>query len=440
MSSRKIKTIYEYDILIEQVGSIETSYSVPSAVFAWLEAEARRLSEEEESAWIRLTQYRGKNAVKVNSYVGVVQVLEDYQLEVLPKIAKANQGDDSHARALLIQMLSSLYDFRYLKTNDANLSSAKMPLMEVFIAEFLRSMEFLVKRGLHRNYKTHQDNLFALRGKLLVGQHLKENLVRRDRFYTEHDEFTFDRPVNRLLHSALEQVLSFSTLFENQRRARELSFIFTDIPTSTSIASDMQSLRLGRGMEHYAEAVAWMQLILNGLSPLTGSGIKKAPSLLFPMEYVFEAYVAQQLKKQLQPSHQLKTQKQSQHLVRHGTSKWFRLKPDLLIEKSKKTCLVLDTKWKLLDSSLNDGTRKYGLSQADFYQLYAYGRRYLDGEGDVVLIYPQTKSFDKPLPVFHFDESENFRLWVLPFCLELNQKKHLMLPDESVLGEILRVV
>ena len=43
---------------------------------------------------------------------------------------------------------------------------------------------------------------------------------------------------------------------------------------------------------------------------------------------------------------------------------------------------MLDTKWKRIDQSLNNAREKFGLSQADFYQLLAYGERYMGGVGD----------------------------------------------------------
>lgn len=78
---------------------------------------------------------------------------------------------------------------------------------------------------------------------------------------------------------------------------------------------------------------------------------------------------------------------------------------------------MLDTRWKLLDGLKANGTDKYGLSQGDFYQLPAYGQCHLDGQGDVLLIYPMTIAVDQPLPVVEFPKSEGLRLWVLPFCL-----------------------
>jgi 5-methylcytosine-specific restriction enzyme subunit McrC len=94
------------------------------------------------------------------------------------------------------------------------------------------------------------------------------------------------------------------------------------------------------------------------------------------------------------------------------------MKPDLLVKQKHTTRLILDAKWKLLDAAKKNGREKYQLSQADFYQLYAYGHHYLDGAGDIVLIYPKTDAFTAPLPVFEFPKSSGMRLWVLPFCLD----------------------
>jgi 5-methylcytosine-specific restriction enzyme subunit McrC len=152
------------------------------------------------------------------------------------------------------------------------------------------------------------------------------------------------------------------------------------------------------------------------------------------MEAVFEAFVAKHLAKQLTQGFTLRTQARSLSLVRHLEQNWFRLKPDLLVQVSKINRLVLDTKWKLIDGQQATGSDKYGLDQGDFYQLHAYGQNYLDGQGDVVLIYPKTDAFSKALPVFEFPKSSGLRLWVLPFCL---REKRLLLPQCGSLDTIL---
>ena len=413
-------TIYEFDALVPSgpgFSDTEGLRSVPPTVFNWLELQCLRTAEQGDAAWLRLTQRRGRRSVQVTSFVGVIRAPDGYQIEVLPKVGKAIGGGDKEARQLLIEMLRCLGGFRHIQTDSAKLAAARMPLLEVFIGEFLRSVEHIVKRGLRSDYTSRQDNLFALRGKLLVSQHLHQNLCRGDRFFTEHDEFSTNRPENRLLHSALRCALLLSASQANQQLARELCFIFADVPPSSQFGQDFQRVRLDRGMGHYADALAWARLILDEESPLTGTGRNSAPSLLFPMDAVFEAFVAKHLARQLAQPFILKTQARSFSLVRHQGQSWFRLKPDFLVQDSVSNKLVLDTKWKLIDGTKANGTDKYGLAQADFYQLHAYGQSYLDGEGDVVLIYPKTDTFSKPLDVFDFPKATGLRLWVLPFCL-----------------------
>lgn len=88
-----------------------------------------------------------------------------------------------------------------------------------------------------------------------------------------------------------------------------------------------------------------------------------------------------------------------------------------MIEKNNTVVVVLDTKWKVLNQDKNNGTEKYGLSQADFYQMFAYGQKYLKGRGEMFLLYPQTEKFSKAIFssfCFNADEQEKLNLWIVP--------------------------
>lgn len=425
-------TIFEFDIVVAP-GAGAAPHEVPLRVFKWLESLCLKIDEGSQR-WLKLTQRGGHRAIQVTNYVGVLRAPCGFQIEVLPKIGKVSGKDrkecEKEARTLLIQMLKCLVGFRHIQTSDADLMATRMPLLEVFIQQFLTAVQSVVKRGLRSDYVAMQYNLAALRGKIKISQHIRQNIFRRDRFFAEHDVFTPNRPENRLLHGALRKVLALSHSQENQRMARELCFVFDEVPETINFKQDIQAIRQDRGMSYYEHALDWAKLILSGMSPLTGAGNNNAPSLLFPMEAVFEAYVEKHLHKQLANGFVLKAQVRSEHLVKHEEQNWFRLKPDLLVQdKLHHNCLLLDTKWKLLDSQKNNGSEKYQLSQADFYQLYAYGNHYLNGAGVVILVYPKTDAFSQPLPDFKFPQTGNdLKLWVLPFCLK---DRRLLLPDDS---------
>ena len=76
---------------------------------------------------------------------------------------------------------------------------------------------------------------------------------------------------------------------------------------------------------------------------------------------------------------------------------------------------MLDTKWQLINGSPDASSKKYGLSQADLYQLFAYGEKYLNGTGVLFLIYPRHTLFPEPLP--HFAFTDDLKLWAIPFAM-----------------------
>ena len=65
--------------------------------------------------------------------------------------------------------------------------------------------------------------------------------------------------------------------------------------------------------------------------------------------------------------------------------------------------------------------------------MFSYGHNYLDGVGDIILVYPMTDAFNAPFPVFEFPKSIRMRLWVLPFCLKTCRLK---VPDSPNLKSI----
>jgi 5-methylcytosine-specific restriction enzyme subunit McrC len=192
-----------------------------------------------------------------------------------------------------------------------------------------------------------------MKGKLMLSAQLRHNAVNRHKFCVDYDDYMPDCAANRLLHSALDKLLSLKLSSENQRWLYELRFAFDGIPLSRDIESDINSLRIERGMAHYSEPMAWAQLILRGMSPSALQGNTKAISLLFPMEAVFESFVAQTFSDELPPHLKVKSQAATYSLVKHGVYDCFKLRPDLLVQSRQpvQTKMVMDTKWKLVNSS-----------------------------------------------------------------------------------------
>ena len=388
-----------------------TKNCISESAFAWL---TRYILEDEEKQPPFIKHYGDK--LQVKNYVGIIETPCGTCIEVLPKIYKnETEEEQKKSKELLWKMLSVVYDLKSLEATEASLEKHSGRLIDVLISAFLKIVSSIVHRGLRSDYVRIQAERHFIKGRLRVNQQLRQPLSKQHKFQIEYDCFLPNRPENRLLKTALQKVLKWTLDSDNQRHIRQLLLHFDDIPTSTQAKQDLMSWSTQRDMVYYQAAKPWVELIITEQTPWFNKGSWQGISLLFPMETLFEKYVAKQLKSKLNNKFELKTQLASKYLVKYEEKYLFQLKPDLAILEKKKIIVILDTKWKLLDIS----SYQYGLKQSDFYQLFAYGHQYLEGKGDLVLIYPKTERFQEPLSPFYY--SEALTLWVVPFCLENNK-------------------
>ena len=140
-------------------------------------------------------------------------------------------------------------------------------------------------------------------------------------------------------------------------------------------------------MDHYDRALSWCRVFLKGNSFTAFAGSHVALALLFPMEKVFESFVAAKFRKLISRKVNLRTQDTTYSLF-DSPNRAFALRPDIVLEFDGYK-VVLDTKWKLL----SDKASNWGISQSDMYQMYAYGRKY-EAER-VVLLYPDSEKVSK---------------------------------------------
>ena len=380
------------------------------------------LNEVDESApeiqkFFSYSRPYGREQLKVQNYVGVIQTRNGTHIEILPKLAR--HSDISSARALLVRMLVELQDSPFRTGTISSLNAHKMPLFELLMSQFLGHVMDIIHKGLVRTYVECTDNLVYLRGKLELAVQTRLNAARAGVFHCTYDEYAIDRPINRLVKGALQVVSRLSQDEANIQLCREALYVFDDVPASRNVDQDFRNMRRDRLMQHYLPALPSCWMILKNMNPLTQSGERKAISMLFPMERVFEDYVAAKLPGQL-GGWRVRTQVAGKSLVQqHRTRQIFALRPDLLLENSNRR-IVADTKWKLLNQA--DRANKYGITQADIYQLFAYCKKYLPDQAlkIVILIYPLSERFDRPLEPFWYRENEEV-LYVLPYDLQKDE-------------------
>ena len=393
-----------------------------------------RLSERFQRNGARLLQFEGTRSLRLGSHVGVIQTPCGTTVEILPK----HLDDDGPVavkagRALLRRLIRSMMDMTAREAGEAALETFTTPLSEWVASQFLAELDRVVRQGIRFQYRRVEEEQPTLRGQLDVMAQMRQPPGRAHLFRIRHDEFSPDRAENRLVRSAVDLVRDHSRSPDNWRLAHELGLRLAELPPSADFEADFRAWSDDRLMAHYQPLRPWCELLLRHAMPVALRGAARGLSLLFPMEKLFERHVAACLRRQLDPGCKLCTPAASRWLCQHGDGPVFRLEPDILVQRGDRQW-ILDAKWKLLDEAQRSD--KYGLSQADFYQLYAYGQKYLDGAGQMALVYPRTSRLNMPLAPFRF--SECLHLHVLPFDLatdELLGRERLGLPWRVVGGQ-----
>jgi 5-methylcytosine-specific restriction enzyme subunit McrC len=360
----------------------------------------------------RFVKFKKSTILKVKNFVGVITTKDSTQIEILPKISK-EKDDADNSRKTLEKMLKIVNNLPLIETTQADLQLTNK-LLEFVISSFLIELKIIIKKGVCKDYVRFENQEKFLKGSLHTHKKLNEPPHKQHLFHIEYDIYSINRAENRLILSALLQIVKFSKSSNNQKISKHFLSFFDEIDSSNNYKNDFDNWSQSRDMNYYQNILPWLKLILNRQSPFTLKDKNSGISFLLPMEKLFEKYVAKMLRKQLPEKYILAEQKPQKSLANFNDKGVFTMKPDIVISKNKQHIYILDTKWKLIDGDKkydngNVDSRK-GISQADMYQLFAYGKKY--NVKKVVLIYPQWRKFQNS---FNFKFDDELSLKVCPF-------------------------
>lgn len=339
-------------------------------------------TEEELDQKAEIKKNKQEHKIKIKNFFELDSFKKQLENEEIRSFTLFDTPQKS-AQRFLIHCLSFFKQKLIKQSQISSIDTCNTPLLDVFIQMFCQELLEVCKKGIRHDYVTIEENRLYLKGKLLFSGQIRHNLVHKERFYTSSDEYVADIAPNRLIKSTLELIHSKATSHATLTLINQCLEIFEEIPSSGNIEGDLLSCTSSRHFSYYDNLLEWCKLFLQGNSFSAYSGESKAYALLFPMEKLFESYVAHMLK-QNNPNTTIHAQSSSQHLLYNkDNSPLFQLKPDLILELGEKK-IIADTKWKPLK---NAEDKKHGIAQSDLYQVFAYAHYHQAQE--VWLIYPK---------------------------------------------------
>lgn len=324
--------------------------------------------------------------LRARQMVGVIAG-RNCSLEVLPKVDPAGLDEgEGKVRARLVHMLDVALGLELSSGESAAIAHRAESLLEVFIALFADRLLSEARHGLPRQYRPFEQDLPALRGRLDVVRQFTVHAVRPDKLACRFDALDPDTALMQVIKACVLLLTRHARSGATQRKLAELRFLLADVSDVPMGALPWRQVRIGRTSRRWKALLELARLLLGSRWQQTHAAAAEPDgiTLLFPMNELFERYVAVQLRRALAGSG---LEVVAQGGLRYCLGPWrdgldcvgdsHMTRPDILIRNGGDVLAVIDTKWKQLSK---------GVSQADVYQMIAYARLYRCRR--LILLYP----------------------------------------------------
>jgi 5-methylcytosine-specific restriction enzyme subunit McrC len=301
------------------------------------------------------------------SYVGVAHVGE-LQLKVVPKVGVHR----------LLELLCTSLDRIAWDEQEVALGESD-DLLRIVAESFTRRAEQVVRHGVMQGYRSIEESMFGLRGRIDMGRQLSRRGGLLLPVEVTYDDYTIDILENQLLLGAGVVLLRMGGLPRGvASRLRRLEVQLDGVhPTPPS--STPRPVAWTRLNERYRPAITQARLILKSSSlDIEGNPTASSDAFLVDMNKVFEDVVGLGLQQVLEETGFRVLLQHTDHLDYH---RHVAIRPDIVVrDTSGSVVAIADIKYKRpsTDNLLPD----------DVYQAVAYATRY--GLDRVALIFAET--------------------------------------------------
>ncbi|MXX76030.1 MAG: restriction endonuclease [Holophagales bacterium] len=260
-------------------------------------------------------------------------------------------------------------------------------LVEALVPALTRAARRAFARGLLHGYRTEEDALHTVRGRIRVADQIRRRFGGPLPVEVRYDDFTDDVLANRLVKAAADRLGKLRIRSAQSRL--DLAWVAATLDNVSLVefpSNAVPEVKFDRLNEHYREVVTLARLILRHTSIESGRGKVRANGFLMDMNVVFQEFVTRALREELKLSESAFPSDKRLLPLHLDDNRKVRLKPDLSWWDGPTCTFVGDAKYKRVQHA--------HVPNADLYQLLAYTTAldlpgglliYAEGEADDVV-------------------------------------------------------
>lgn len=394
------RTLFEYDKWVKVENSTALFHSLKSI---WPQPNFTDLTEELEEnetdknyqPFLRFSN----NEIRANNYVGFIQTATDL-VEIYPKVFRNCSTKDKN------DMLRHIFFwFNYCRKWKFPFSQAQLDRFS--INEFpeliinLIANQFLetVSSQPLTMYQPVEEAMQTPRGSINFKRYISSSLANGNfqNIECDYEPFLFDNKVNRVIKYCSRLLMNQTKFAENLHMLQDIVFILDEVEDLPCNSNEVENITLNSFFEDYNKVIDSCKLVLNQQLYSSNTYDLSQWCLLFPMEYIFEDFVAGFLEEKFSNEWKVEYQKSNEYLSSNPQA--FNMQHDIFLtsKNTDRRKVIIDTKYKLRPSDFKKDIKK-GIAQSDLYQMTSYAFR--RGCTDIFLIYPNLTDFINEPDIF----------------------------------------
>lgn len=331
-------------------------------------------------------------------YVGFI-ARNNTRIQILPKLyneyeSTINLEDEINEAAHLIYKLLAYSGYIDVKEipDPQKIAEYNNDILEIFITIFINRFLKLFNSDVYRKYELVEENMQFIKGKILFQESIKKNAFSKHMHYVEYEEFTINTTLNKIFKTVILRLINKTKSKENIKKLKLALVYLEDVDTIRLSSVLFDSIKFNRLNLKYEPLFKLAKLFYHSSQPGFKEGDENTFTFLVPLNELFEYFIYKVLKEKdfniVGQSFRVEYQKPQEYLASYNNKGVFTLKPDITIMGGNKASIILDAKYKnpLFQNEVS-------ISQADVYQMLAYGVHY--GCNIIFLVYPVFKGNKK---------------------------------------------
>ncbi len=233
----------------------------------------------------------------------------------------------------------------------------------------IRGLSQQIKRGLLREYITHQEVLSSPKGKIGMSESIKEMRNLRHQLYCSHDEFSINFPMHRILKSTMLLLLRSKLTRERKVKIRRLLMYFPHVNT-VDLTQVNWSMRFHRNNQSYQMLISISHLLVKGLLQTEEQGSQRLMQFVDnqSMSRLYEKFILSYYQKEF-PQLTPRALQVPWDLDNDMQEMLPRMQTDITLSH-KETTLIIDAKY--YANSTQQRYERHTIHSGNLYQIFTY--------------------------------------------------------------------